>query len=97
MASKVGKLARNTMYYKKPKDRELIREGDWQTEDAADPMETDGYGPDQGIGGWDGEPNFSVTLEAGQSDDLPPAGPDMPNPKKLVTKLRKKGSPKAAE
>lgn len=73
--------ARNTMYYKKKTDRELMRDADETTEDSADPMETDGYGPDQGIGGWDGEKNFSVPTKADQTDGL------------KLTKLRKKGMP----
>lgn len=74
--------SRNKMYYDHPADRSLIREGDVESEDAADPMETDGYGPDQGVGGFQGEPNFSVS-------------PPKAAPGGLTIKLRKRGMPKA--
>lgn len=40
---------RNKMYYRQPLDLELIRAADESTEDSADPMTTDGYGPEQGV------------------------------------------------
>lgn len=73
---------RNKMYYEHPADRYLIKEGDVESEDSADPMETDGYGPDQGVGGFQGEPNFAA-----------PAIKQAPNG--LTIKLRKRGMPKA--
>ncbi len=72
---------RNTMYYRRPKtDKELKRTADESAMDSADPMTTDGYGPEQGVeqGPW-GALNRD------------PAGP-----KRLMTKLRKKGAPRAA-
>lgn len=78
-----------TMYYKRPEDRELLREGDVDTEDSADPMLTDGYGPDADI---PEEDPFALPGEGKMppSDrSVPLAGP-LPG---LAGKLRKRGVP----
>ncbi len=89
--------AGNTMYYNSPEDRELTRGADESYQDSADPLLTDGYGPDQGVAGFseDGEENFQVPTASDQTDDLPPASSGMPK-SPLMTKLRKKGAPKAS-
>lgn len=68
---------RNTMYYKNPLDMELKRTADDSAMDSADPMLTDGYGPEQGV-------------NEGPDLQRDPAGP-----KRVITKLRKKGMPSA--
>lgn len=86
-SSKKGTKSRNTMYYKKPQDRELMRDSDLGTEDSSDPMNSDSYGAEDEIAGEPGGPKqgFSVPTSRGQKDDLGGG---------LTVRLRKRGAPK---